>query len=84
LRRAQVLSDRIVWVRRSRQAASHKLVEFTIESGCNHAAAISLHMMYYNFARVHMALKTMVPAMAAGVANHVWSIEEIVNLLDSN
>ncbi len=49
----------------------------------HHAAAISLHMMYYNFSRVHMTLKT-TPAMAAGVANHVWSVEEIVNLLDSN
>jgi len=43
----------------------------------NHAAAVSLHMMYYNFARVHQTLKT-TPAVAAGVADHVWSIEEIV------
>lgn len=49
----------------------------------NHAAAISLHMMYYNFARVHQTLKT-TPAVAAGVADHVWSVEEIVALLDSN
>jgi len=48
----------------------------------NHAAAISLHMMHYNFARVHQTLKT-TPAVAAGVANHVWTIEEIVALLDS-
>ncbi len=48
----------------------------------NHAAAISLHMMYYNFARVHQTLKT-TPAVAAGVADHVWTIEEIVGLLDS-
>lgn len=49
----------------------------------NHAAAVSLHMMHYNFARVHQTLKT-TPAVAAGVADHVWSIEEIVALLDSN
>jgi IS1 family transposase len=49
----------------------------------NHAAAVSLHMMYYNFARVHQTLKT-TPAVAAGVADHVWSIEEIIALLDSN
>jgi IS1 family transposase len=48
----------------------------------NHAAAFSLHMMYYNFARVHKALKT-TPAVAAGVANHVWTVEEIVGLLSS-
>ena len=49
----------------------------------NHAAAVSLHMMFYNFGRVHQTLKTS-PAVAAGVADHVWSIEEIVALLDSN
>ena|SRR5579859_4794409 len=48
----------------------------------NHAAAVSLHMMFYNFARVHQTLKTS-PAVAAGIADHVWSIEEIVALLDS-
>jgi IS1 family transposase len=49
----------------------------------NHAAAVSLHMMYYNFARVHMTLKT-TPAVASGVADHVWNIEEIIALMDSN
>lgn len=49
----------------------------------NHAAAVSLHMMYYNFGRVHQTLKT-TPAVAAVVADHVWSVEEIVALLDSN
>jgi IS1 family transposase len=49
----------------------------------NHAAAISLHMMYYNFARTHQTLKTS-PAAAAGVTDHVWTIEEIVALMDSN
>jgi IS1 family transposase len=49
----------------------------------NHAAAVSLHMMYYNFGRVHQTLKTS-PAVAAGVADRVWTIEEIVGLADSN
>jgi len=39
--------------------------------------------MYYNFARVHSTLKT-TPAVKAGIADHVWTIEEIVGLLDSN
>ncbi|MCC7423104.1 MAG: DDE-type integrase/transposase/recombinase [Planctomycetaceae bacterium] len=47
----------------------------------NHAAAISLHFMYYNFARIHQTLRS-TPAMKAGVANHLWSVEEIVGLLD--
>ena len=46
-----------------------------------HAAAVALYFMYYNFARVHQTLRV-TPAMEAGVANHVWSVEEIVGLLD--
>jgi hypothetical protein len=46
----------------------------------NHAAIVALYFMYYNFARVHQTLRV-TPAMEAGVADHVWSIEEIVALL---
>ena len=46
----------------------------------NHAHAIALHFMHYNFARLHQTLKSS-PAMRAGVADHLWSIEEIVELL---
>jgi IS1 family transposase len=51
----------------------------------NLAAAVSLHFMYYNFGRPHTTLggKT-TPAMAAGVADHVWTLEEIVGLLGPN
>jgi IS1 family transposase len=49
----------------------------------NHAAMVSLHFMYYNFARPHMALgKRTTPAMAAGVADHVWTCDEIAALID--
>jgi len=41
--------------------------------------AVSLHFMYYNFARVHKTLGV-TPAMAAGIVNHVWTLEEIVSL----
>jgi hypothetical protein len=37
--------------------------------------------MHYNFGRVHKTLK-MTPAMAAGLTDHVWSLEEIAGLLD--
>ena len=54
----------------------------------NHAAAISLHFMFYNFARPHRTLseaagphKRITPAMFAGVANHLWSVREITALL---
>jgi IS1 family transposase len=46
----------------------------------NHAAAVALYFMYYNFGRVHQTLRV-TPAMEAGVASHVWSVEEIVRLL---
>ncbi len=46
-------------------------------------AAVALHFMHYNFARPHQTLN-MTPAMASGVADHVWTIEEIVGLLGSN
>lgn len=49
----------------------------------NHAHAIALHYMYYNFVRVHKTLRC-TPAMAAGVTSKLWSIEDIVNLLESN
>jgi len=38
--------------------------------------------MYYNFARIHQSLRV-TPAMEAGIADHLWSIDEIVELLDS-
>lgn len=47
----------------------------------NHAAAVALYFMYYNFGRVHQTLRV-TPAMEAGVANHVWSVAEIVGLLN--
>jgi IS1 family transposase len=55
--------------------------------------AVSLHYMHYNFARVHQSLTIkhddgtrtkQTPAMAAGVADHVWTLREIAALLDSN
>lgn len=48
----------------------------------NHAAAIALHYIHYNFARIHRTLRV-TPAMQAGLSDHVWSIEEIVGLLDA-
>jgi len=48
----------------------------------NHAAAVALYFMYYNFGRVHQTLRV-TPAMEAGISDHVWSIEEIIGLLDA-
>lgn len=47
----------------------------------NHEAAVALHFMHYNFVRRHQTLR-ITPAMAAGVGHHLWSLEELVGLLD--
>ena len=48
----------------------------------NHAAAIALHYMNYNFCKVHKTLRV-TPAMEAGVASRVWDVEDIVALLEA-
>ncbi|MBI5912337.1 MAG: IS1 family transposase [Betaproteobacteria bacterium] len=47
----------------------------------NHAHAVALHYMYYNFGRIHKTLRV-TPAMQAGISDHVWSLEEITSLSD--
>lgn len=47
----------------------------------NHMSAVALHYMHYNFVRIHKSLRC-TPAMEAGVTKKLWSIEDIVALLD--
>ncbi len=46
----------------------------------NHGHAVALHFMHYNFWQIHRTLR-ITPAMEAGLTDHVWSLEELVNLL---
>ncbi|HEY3374753.1 MAG TPA: IS1 family transposase [Candidatus Aquicultor sp.] len=51
----------------------------------NLAHAVSLHFMYYDFARPHKSLSKQyptTPAMAAGIADHVWTVEELASLME--
>ena len=51
----------------------------------NFSHAVALHYMHYNFARPHQTLANpypRTPAMAAGVADHIWTLQEIAGLLD--
>jgi hypothetical protein len=48
----------------------------------NHAYAVALHMMYYNFVRIHSKLR-MSPAMAAGVSGRLWDVSDIVALVEA-
>jgi hypothetical protein len=47
----------------------------------HHAASLAIHYMYYNFVRIHQTLRV-TPAMAAGITDRLWSVEDVVSLLD--
>jgi IS1 family transposase len=47
----------------------------------NHVATVALHCMFYNFCRIHQTLRVS-PAMEAGVTDRLWSIEDLIQLLD--
>jgi hypothetical protein len=49
----------------------------------NHAWAVALHFMYYNFVRIHQTLKV-TPAMQAGVTGKLWEMSDIVALVEAN
>ena len=47
----------------------------------NHAYAVALHFMYCNYVRIHQTLRV-TPAMESGLSDHVWSIEELLQMAD--
>jgi hypothetical protein len=48
----------------------------------NHACAMALHFLYYNFVRVHPTLK-LSPAMAAGITKRLWEMSDVVDMLEA-
>jgi hypothetical protein len=48
----------------------------------NHALSVALHYMHYNFCRIHKTLR-ITPAMAAGVTDHVWSVADIIAMIEA-
>jgi IS1 family transposase len=55
----------------------------------NHAYAVDIHFMHYNFCRPHMTLTKnhpshypTTPAMAAGLTDHVWGLEEVIGMME--
>ena len=48
----------------------------------NHAHAMALHFLYYNFVRIHQTLKTP-PAMAAGVTDRLWEVSDMGEVLEA-
>lgn len=50
----------------------------------NHCHALALYFVFYNFMKQHKSLKGLSPAMAAGVSGRLWSVEDIVALIDEH
>jgi len=48
----------------------------------NHAPAMALHFLYYNFVRVHKTLRA-TPAMEAGVTKRLWEMGDVVDVLEA-
>jgi hypothetical protein len=48
----------------------------------NHSAMVAIYTVHYNFARIHRTLR-ITPAMACGLSDHIWSLEEIVMMADN-
>jgi hypothetical protein len=44
----------------------------------NHYAALSLYFAYYNFVRIHSAIRV-TPAMESGLTDHVWTLKELLS-----
>jgi hypothetical protein len=49
----------------------------------NHAHMVALYALWYNFVRIHKTLRTS-PAMAAGIEARLWSMEDVVVLIDEH
>ena len=47
----------------------------------NHAHSVSIHLMHYNFVRIHQTLRC-TPAMAAGVSAKLWELSDMVDVLE--
>ena len=48
----------------------------------NHAHMVALYALWYNFARIHKTVR-MSPAMAEGIEKRLWSMEDVVELIDA-
>jgi IS1 family transposase len=48
----------------------------------NHCQALALYFVFYNFVRIHKTLRV-TPAMAAGISDRLWSMDDVVALIDA-
>jgi hypothetical protein len=47
----------------------------------NHEAALGLYFAHYNFCRKHNSLKGSTPAMASGLTDHAWTMDELLAMV---
>jgi transposase-like protein len=84
---AKVTTSHIEWQNLTMRMGMRRFTRLTngfSKKAANLEAAVALHYQFYNFARPHKSLANpypRTPAMAAGVTDHIWKIEEIVALL---
>ena len=58
-----------------------RLTDGFSEKLANHEHMLAIYFMYYNFCRVHQTLRV-TPAMETGIADHVWSVAELVRRME--
>jgi len=74
--------ERQNWTVRTKMRRYTRLSNGFSRKGENHAAAVALNYFAYNFIQIHSTLRTS-PAQAAGVTDHLWSVADLVSLVDS-
>ena len=74
--------ERQNWTVRTKMRRYTRLSNGFSRKALNHAAAVALNYFAYNFIQIHSTLRTS-PAQAAGVTDHLWSINDLVSLWES-
>lgn len=69
------------WRSKTGDAPFHAADQWVSKKLANHGHAVALYFLHCKFCRVHKTLRV-TPAMEAGIADHVWALEELVSLLD--
>ena len=74
--------ERQNWTLRTKMRRCTRLSNGFSRKAANHAAATALHYFVYNFITIHNTLR-ITPAMAAGVTDRLWSVDDLVTLWES-
>jgi hypothetical protein len=61
--------------------ASRQQIDEACRCATSNIHALALYFVFYNFTRIHKTLR-MSPAMAAGITDRLWSLEDVVAKID--